>query len=359
MPAPSLRSLLVLSLLVLTTSLTPLFQRLRHAFVSSLRTDNMSVDEFQSKWRRAFDALPSTPDNIPAFFFAHGSPVLAFPIQAIEAGVYGEMGAWGGPTSPHARFLGDFGPFLLQKYKPKGIVVFSAHWETVGDRLVTDYGDENPLLMDYYGFQPELYQLKFKSKGDSALSNRVVQLFKEAGMSARLTPKSEPRGEDGRGFAGPGLDHGVFVPFRLMFGETFDNIPIVQASIDSSLSPERNWAIGQAVAKLRHEGILVLSGGLPIHNLRDRSCFSPKTAKPLHHEFNRAVYEAVRIQAAQERKRVMIDLTKHAGFRASNPREEHFVPLYVAAGAGGDTGKVHVLAEMYGLPTIAFGVEEQ
>lgn len=44
---------------------------------------------------------------------------------------------------------------------------------------MTDYGDENPLLMDYYGFQPELYKLKFKSRGDSTLSQRVVQLYKE------------------------------------------------------------------------------------------------------------------------------------------------------------------------------------
>ena len=44
---------------------------------------------------------------------------------------------------------------------------------------VTDYGNENPLLYDYYGFDREYYELKFKSRGDSALSNRVVSLFKE------------------------------------------------------------------------------------------------------------------------------------------------------------------------------------
>ena len=49
--------------------------------------------------------------------------------------------------------------------------------------VVTDYGDENPLLMDYYGFQPALYQLKFKSRGDTALSQRVVQLYKDVSLS--------------------------------------------------------------------------------------------------------------------------------------------------------------------------------
>lgn len=43
---------------------------------------------------------------------------------------------------------------------------------------VSDY-KENPLLMDYYGFQPSLYQLKFKSRGDSVLAQRVVDLYKE------------------------------------------------------------------------------------------------------------------------------------------------------------------------------------
>ena len=44
---------------------------------------------------------------------------------------------------------------------------------------VTDYGDENPLLYDYYGFKPALYQLKFKSRGDATVSQRVVLLLKE------------------------------------------------------------------------------------------------------------------------------------------------------------------------------------
>ncbi len=50
------------------------------------------------------------------------------------------------------------------------------------DHQVTDYGGENPLLYDYYGFQPALYKLKFKSRGDSGISQRVVELFKEVSI---------------------------------------------------------------------------------------------------------------------------------------------------------------------------------
>jgi aromatic ring-opening dioxygenase catalytic subunit (LigB family) len=79
----------------------------------------------------------------------------------------------------------------------------------------------------------------------------MLKVCSKAGHEARLISVDEPRGEDGRGFSGPGLDHGVFIPFRIMFGENFTEIPIVQVSIDSSLSPEKNWALGKAVSQLR------------------------------------------------------------------------------------------------------------
>ncbi|TFY70524.1 hypothetical protein EVG20_g2474 [Dentipellis fragilis] len=312
-----------------------------------------------SEWQAALKALPATPDNIPAFFFGHGSPMLAFPKDtgrspgpAASEAIMKHFGS-GGSLS---QFLTDFGPTLLEKYKPKGIVVFSAHWETHGERLVTDYGDENPLLMDYYGFDRPMYQLKFSSKGDSAIAKRVVDLFKEAGMSARLTAKQEARGRDGRtGFPAPGLDHGVFIPFRLMFGETFKDIPIIQASIEESLSPETNWAIGQAVKQLRKEGILVLAGGVTVHNLRDFASFSPDTARESQRAFSDAVTDAMSIADPRARKEAMMKLKKHPGFRASHPREEHLVPIYVAAGAGED-GDVRVLSALFGSQTVAFGL---
>ncbi|KAH6918763.1 Extradiol ring-cleavage dioxygenase, class III enzyme, subunit B [Coprinopsis sp. MPI-PUGE-AT-0042] len=322
-----------------------------------------TLAELEAYWANAFEELPSTPDNIPAFFFGHGSPILAFPKE--QAAQMGEFAAYGGPGGPLSKFLSLFGPMLLKKYKPKAIVVFSAHWETARERLgetrhspfhstVTDY-EENPLLMDYSGFPPALYQLKFKSKGDTPLAQRVVDLYKKHGQRARLSPVSEPRGEDGRGFKGPGLDHGVFVPFRVMFGEEFTDIPIVQVSIDASLDPETNWQVGKAVADLRKEGVLVLSGGLTAHNLGDRVSFSPVTARQVHLEFDAAIHAAIQVDEAETRKQALFALTKRPDFRASQPREDHFVPLYVAAGAG-EGGEVKTLNPAYGIPTFAFGV---
>lgn len=36
-----------------------------------------------------------------------------------------------------------------------------------------------------------------------------------------------------------------------MFGDELRDIPLVQVSIDGSLSPEKNWQLGKAVAQLR------------------------------------------------------------------------------------------------------------
>jgi len=56
-----------------------------------------------------------------------------------------------------------------------------------------------------------------------------------------------------------------------------------------------------------------------------------------------------------ERKKAMFALKNHPGFRAMHPREDHFVPLYVAAGAG-EGGEVKTILDVYGLASFAFGL---
>lgn len=98
-----------------------------------------------------------------------------------------------------------------------------------------------------------------------------------------------------------------------MFGENFTDIPVVEVSMDGTLDPLKNWAVGQAVNQLRSvlsyhfcfpacnliyrhhrdEQILILSGGLTIHNLRDFASFAEDTAKPAYVAFNDAILDAV------------------------------------------------------------------
>ncbi|KAK9900886.1 Extradiol ring-cleavage dioxygenase class III enzyme subunit B [Cystobasidium minutum MCA 4210] len=316
-----------------------------------------------AEWRAALDSLPdltATKGRIPSFFFAHGSPILIWPPGEPNSreGMFGKVSA---PDGLLVQFLRDFGKTLLTKYKPKGIVVFSAHWETDNERLVTDYGDENPLLYDYYGFPQSLYDLTWRSRGSKQLSERIVQEFRKAGMAARTTPVTEPRGRDGRRINKPkvqsGLDHGVFVPFKVMFpGDSPFEVPVVEVSISSDLRPETEYEIGKALKALRDEGLLILSGGLTIHSFEDLSSFNEERAKTPFHDWNQKIVDAVNKQGTpDERKRALFDLTKQREFRLAHPREEHFVPLYCAAGAG-DGGEQKLLSGLYGATTIAFGL---
>ncbi|KAG8743415.1 hypothetical protein FRC10_012080 [Ceratobasidium sp. 414] len=316
-----------------------------------------AVPTTDDAWKAALAALPSAEANngkIPAFFFAHGSPMLLREPSSLD-GRFASMKDQAQRGSL-ARFLTLFGPALLEKYKPKGIVVFSAHWEDSGEVLVTNY-EENPLLMDYYGFEKSMYDVKFKSRGDSTLSARTVAALQAGGLEARTLGAVEPRGRDGRpGAPGTGLDHGVFVPFKVMFGDEFTSVPIIEVSQDENLSPDRNWAIGKAVDVLRSEGYLVLSGGLTVHTFNDWSAWNELTAAPPYRAFHQSLVEALQVEDPKDRRAALTALTKHAGFRLSHPREEHFTPVYIAAGAG-EAGKTQLLDATYGQVTVAFGIE--
>lgn len=141
-----------------------------------------------------------------------------------------------------------------------------------------------------------------------------------------------------------------------MFSPTFNKIPIVQVSINSSLELDDEWALGRALDSLRSDGVLILAGGLPVHSFRERAAFSENTARPIFKEWSEAILKASEIQEPEARKDALYALPRHAGFRVSNPREEHFIPLYIAAGAG-EQGGSRILCSLYGAPTIAFGIE--
>lgn len=129
--------------LTLSTILTIAFTQLRSYlpdipfFATQITRRNMAsstnLPKSQAQWHQALAELPTTPDNIPAFFFGHGSPMLAMPDNSSSG--FGQVLKHAGPKGPLANFLRDFGPTLLEKYKPKGIVVFSAHWDTHRERL--------------------------------------------------------------------------------------------------------------------------------------------------------------------------------------------------------------------------------
>ncbi|KAJ3032314.1 hypothetical protein HDV00_007689 [Rhizophlyctis rosea] len=280
--------------------------------------------------------------KFPAIFLAHGSPLLLWPEHLPTR--FGALDSIGGPKGPHKKFLSEFGPWLLKTYNPKAIVVFSAHWETDQEIEVMDY-ETNHLLYDYYGFPDEMYKITWESKGSHEVAERVVELLKKSNIPAKTITQ------------GRGLDHGVFIPFKIMFPSP-SPIPIIEVSIPSSLDPSALLALGKALSPLRSEGTLIISGGLTIHTFREPDAWNPQTAPQGFKDFENEVKRSVEAGEGEERNGKLVNVTSHEYFRRAHPREEHFVPIYVAAGAGSE-GKAKVLSDLHGAITIAYGYEEK
>lgn len=197
---------------------------------------------------------------------------------------------------------------------PKALLVISGHWE---EPVFTASTAERPeLIFDYYGFPEHTYQLTWPAPGAPAVAERAAELLKQAGVPAATTPE--------RGF-----DHGIFVPLKVAFPNA--GIPTAALSLAGSLDPALHLAAGRALAPLRDEGVLIVASGMSFHNLR--GYLRPETPERAR-AFDAWLTEAVELPEAERASRLAAWRT--APFAAyAHPREEHLIPLMVAAGAGG------------------------
>ncbi len=246
--------------------------------------------------------------RLPTFFIPHGGGPCFFIDWP------GEMaGSW----DTLAGFLRGLRSTIGMR--PKAIVVISAHWE-VSQLTLTDRADSAPLLYDYSGFPPHTYALQYPAPGSPAVAQRMRDLLQTAGIRSRSNVE--------RGF-----DHGVFIPFMLVEPEAA--IPIVQLSLVAGLDPSLHVAIGNALAPLRDEGVLIVGSGMSYHNMQG---FSRHDA-PNGAAFDTWLSQTVEADP-QERTQRLVRWREAPEARLAHPREEHLLPLMVAAGAGGvDSGK--------------------
>jgi aromatic ring-opening dioxygenase catalytic subunit (LigB family) len=185
--------------------------------------------------------------------------------------------------------------------RPKAALVISGHWETPLPTL--NVAEKPHLLFDYYGFPEHTYRLKYPVAGAPTLAQRVRDLLEDAG----------------------------FVPFLLVYPNA--DVPILQLSLQRSLDPELHLRIGKALAPLRDQGVLIVGSGMSYHNLAAMFSGGGAAASVA---FDTWLNEAVLDTAAREEK--LIAWRSAPGGRESHPREEHLIPLMVAAGAAtGDT----------------------
>ncbi len=214
---------------------------------------------------------------------------------------------------------------------PKAIVAISGHWEEAEFTVATN--PEPSLIFDYSGFPEHTYRLTYPAPGSPKLSARVQALLTEAGIPARTDGK--------RGF-----DHGVFIPFKMMYPEA--NIPIVQLSLKKGLDPAEHLAAGRALNVLREEDVLIVGSGMSYHNMGG---FGGSASGPSD-EFDAWLTQAVESPTDfpadhpadssnhDTRDQLLRAWAAAPSARAAHPREEHLLPLMVAAGAAGlDTGR--------------------
>ena len=200
--------------------------------------------------------------------------------------------------------------------RPKAVLVVSGHWEEDVPTVCTCANP--PMLYDYYGFPEHTYRLDYPAPGSRDLAARTRLLLAETGMTV---------GED----AARGFDHGVFVPFMLMYPEA--DMPIVQLSMRNDLDPAAHLAVGRALVPLRDEGVLIVGSGLSYHNLR---AFISRDRRDIDasERFDAWLTDAVG-QDPTGRDEQLIAWESAPGARLCHPRADHLLPLMVVAGAAG------------------------
>lgn len=210
--------------------------------------------------------------------------------------------------------------------RPTAIILVSGHW--LGSEFSVTSNARPNLIYDYHGFPAHTYELRYPAPGEPQLASRIVDLLKQHQI---------PAGED----PNRGLDHGAFIPLKLMFPNA--DIPVVQLSLRYDLDPAAHLKAGQALTPLRDEGVLIIGSGMSFHNMRG---YGDPQFGPISDQFDRWLVDAVTAPPVQ-REQALANWASAPGARLSHPSraEEHLLPLMVAAGAAANDSGEHVFSD--------------
>jgi 4,5-DOPA dioxygenase extradiol len=246
--------------------------------------------------------------SLPTLFISHGAPTLA-----IE-------------NSPAHRFLLELGKTLP---RPKAILVASAHWESVGGPAVS-LAAHPETIHDFGGFPDELYAIQYPAPGAPETAANAAALLEQAGIAVKRS-------------ATRGLDHGAWVPLHLMYPNA--DIPVAQISLVRGASAAAHQKIGEALAELRKEGVLIVGSGSLTHNLYEFRGHSIDAEVP---SWVRDFDAWMKSRLENNQHESLLDYRMQAPYAVRNhPTDEHLMPLFVAMGAAGEGAKAERLHASY------------
>lgn len=240
----------------------------------------------------------------PVFYLPHGGgPCFFMPDPA---------GIWTGMAAFLRSIQGSL-PAI-----PSAILVVSGHWEARGFQLTR--AEKPELIYDYYGFPEHTYGLKYPVAGSPELASKAADLLKAAGVDAGADAKR-------------GLDHGVFIPLKVAFAEA--QIPVVELSLDHGLDPALHLQAGKALQPLRADNVLIVATGMSFHNMRGYG--DARFTEPSE-EFDRWLRDTLALEV-EPRAEALKAWQQAPHARLCHPREEHLLPVMLAAGAASGAGK--------------------
>jgi len=236
-----------------------------------------------------------TPDDgaLPALYLSHGAP----------------------PLFDEAAWMGQLFDWAQGLPRPKGILIVSAHWEAA-PLMISNPAAGTPLVYDFGGFAQRYFQMRYEAPDASAMAKRV----------AAAMPDTEPVHQH----ASRGLDHGAWVPLKVMYPD--GDVPVLQMSIPTH-DPDRLMAIGARLRPLREEGYLVVGSGFMTHGLPFVDFHHPENIPGWSAEFDVWASEAL---ARGDIEALARYRSQAPGMPYAHPTVDHYVPLFVTYGAASE-----------------------
>ncbi|MDP9044925.1 MAG: dioxygenase [Pseudomonadota bacterium] len=266
------------------------------------------------------------PAALPPVFLSHGSPMIAL-----------EPGAAGA-------FMRELGPAIDAAFgRPRAILVASAH--TAARMPVLLAASTHAAVYDFGGFDRRLNALRYDAAGAPEVAQRAAELLAAAGLDVPTVAQG-------------GLDHGIWTVLRYLYPGA--DVPVVPLAFAPHQSPAQQFALGAALAPLAEEGVLLMGSGSITHNLR-RAFASGAGSRPEDPQ-SMAFREWFRRESDARAWEALLDYRRRAPHAVDmHPTDEHLLPWFIAAGAGGAADpavRLHASAEMgsIGMDAYAFGV---